>query len=300
MKRVFVYLFFALLGIATSDVAGSQQSTLKVNVDLVNVLFTVTDAKGRLVSGLKKEDIAVEEDGRKQEIYSFSKENELPLTIGMLVDTSASVSRVFADEKATATQFLNSILQPNDLTFVIGFERTVTLVQDYTEDKRKLREAINSLTLGQSTAIYDAVYLACKEMFPKEGGRRAIILISDGQDTSSKVGFAESMIAADSSNAVIYSISNRIGGFFGVRGTGSPETLKEYSSETGGTVYFVSGRSDLTRVFEQIAEELRTQYTVAYTSSNTLRDGKFRKIRIVTRDPSYRVKARTGYYAPKS
>jgi VWFA-related protein len=108
------------------------------------------------------------------------------------------------------------------------------------------------------------------------------------------------MIAADSSNAVVYSISNRIGGFFGIRGTGSPETLKEYSSETGGTVDFVSGRSDLTRVFEQIAEELRTQYTVAYTSSNTERDGKFRKIRIVTRDPSYKVKARTGYYAPRS
>jgi VWFA-related protein len=278
----------------------SQQSTLKVNVDLVNVLFTVTDSKGHLVPGLVKNDFAVEEDGRKQEIYSFSKENELPLTIGMLIDTSASVSRVFADEKETAIQFLNSILQPHDLTFVIGFERTVTLVQDYTEDKRKLREAINSLALGQSTAIYDAVYLACKEMFPKEGGRKAIILISDGQDTTSKVGFTESMIAADSSNAVIYSISNRVGGFFGISGTGSPETLKEYSSETGGTVYFVGGRSDLTRVFDQIAEELRTQYSLAYTPTNTTRDGKFRKIRIVTRDPTYKVKARTGYYAPQS
>jgi len=277
-----------------------QEATLKVNVDLVNVLFTVTDSKGHLVPGLVKNDFAVEEDGRKQEIYSFSKENELPLTIGMLIDTSASVSRVFVDEKETAIQFLNSILQPNDLTFVIGFERTVTLVQDYTEDKRKLREAINSLTLGQSTAIYDAVYLACKEMFPKEGGRRAIILISDGQDTTSKVGFTESMIAADSSNAVIYSISNRVGGFFGISGTGSPETLKEYSSETGGTVYFVGGRSDLTRVFDQIAEELRTQYSLAYTPTNTTRDGKFRKIRIVTRDPTYKVKARTGYYAPQS
>src|SRR5262249_7728422 len=144
------------------------------------------------------------------------------------------------------------------------------------------------------------VYLACKEMFPKEGGRRAIILISDGQDTTSKVRFTESMIAADTSNAVVYSISNRIGGFFDIRGTGSPETLKEYSTQTGGTVYFVGGRSDLTRVFDQIAEELRTQYTLAYTSTNQARDGKFRKIRIITRDPSYRVKARTGYYAPNS
>jgi VWFA-related protein len=301
MKRIPLFLtILSLIVPAARHLARTQQSTLKVNVDLVNVPFTVTDSKGHLVSGLTKNDIAVEEDGRKQEIYSFSRENELPLTIGMLIDTSGSVARVLPDEKATAIQFLNSILQPNDLTFVIGFERTVTLVQDYTEDKQKLREAINSLTIGQATSIYDAVYLACKEMFPKEGGRKAIILISDGQDTSSKVGFTESMIAADSSNAVIYSISNRIGGFFGIRGTGSPETLKEYSSQTGGTVYFVGGRSDLTRVFEQIAEELRTQYTVAYTPSNTARDGKFRKIRIVTRDPTYRVKARTGYYAPKS
>src|SRR5207253_8801855 len=134
---------------------------------------------------------------------------------------------------------------------------------------------------------------------PKGGGRRAIILISDGQDTTSKLRFTESMIAADTSNAVIYSISNRIGGFFDIRGTGSPETLKEYSTQTGGTVYFVGGRSDLTRVFDQIAEELRTQYSLAYTSTNPARDGRFRKIRIITRDPSYRVKARTGYYAPK-
>ena len=281
-------------------IAGPQQPTLKVDVDLVNVLFTVTDAKGRLIPGLTKQDFAVEEDGRKQEIYSFSKENELPLTIGMLIDSSPSVSRVFADEKETAIQFLDSTLQPNDLAFVIGFERAVTLVEDFTDDQRKLRSAINSLAIGQGTSIYDAVYLACKEMFPKEGGRKAIILISDGQDTTSKLRFTESMIAADTSNAVIYSISNRIGGFFDIRGTGSPETLKEYSTQTGGTVYFVGGRSDLTRVFDQIAEELRTQYSLAYTSTNTARDGKFRKIRIITCDLSYWVKARTGYYAPKS
>ena len=301
MKRLLLFAttLLLVLPVAMQSKRG-QQSTLRVNVDLVNVPFTVTDNKGHLVSGLTKDDIAVEEDGRKQEIRSFSKENELPLTIGVLIDTSGSVSRVLPDEKATAIQFLDSILQRNDLAFVIGFEREVTLVQDYTEDKRRLREAIDSLMVGQATSIYDAVYLACKEMFPKEGGRKAIVLISDGQDTASKVSFTESMIAADSSDAVIYSISNRIGGFFGISGTGSPETLKEYSSETGGTVYFVGGRSDLTRVFAQISEELRTQYNVAYTPSNAARDGKFRKIRIVTRDPSYKVKARTGYYAPKS
>src|ERR1051325_734551 len=144
MKRILYTIIAAVsISLVLTLFAISQQPALKVNVDLVNVLFTVTDSKGRLVPGLTRDDFAIEEDGRKQDIYSFSRENELPLTIGMLIDTSASVSRVFADEKETAIQFLNSILQRNDLTFVIGFERIVTLVQDYTDDKKRLREAIN-------------------------------------------------------------------------------------------------------------------------------------------------------------
>jgi Ca-activated chloride channel family protein len=294
MKRFWILVFLIL---PAALIAG-QQSTLKVNVDLVNVLFTVTDGKGRLVSGLTKEDFLIEEDGRKQEIYRFSRENELPLTLGLLVDTSASVSRVFGDEKETAINFLESTLKSGDLAFVIGFERFVTLAEDFTDDPRRLRTAINSLVIGQGTSIYDAVYLACKEMLDKESGRKAIILISDGQDTTSKVRFNEALLAAYNSDAVIFSISNRIGGFFDIRGTGSPETLREFSSETGGTVFFVGGRSDLTRVFEQIAAELRSQYSLAYVSSNPARDGKYRKIRIIPRDPGFKIKARSGYYAP--
>ena len=276
------------------------QQPLKVNVDLVNVLFTITDRTGHLVTGLKREDFAVEEDGRKQEITSFSREAELPLTIGMLIDTSASVRRVFPAEKETAIHFLETVMKSGDLAFVIGFERIVTLVEDFSEDQRRLRAAIDSLTIGQGTSINDAVYLACKDLLDKEGGRKAIILISDGQDTTSKIRLSEALVAAYHSDAVIYSISNRIGGFFHVQGSGDPETLRQYSVESGGTVFFVGGRSDLTRVFEQIAEELRAQYSLGYTSSNTARDGKFRKIRVVTKDPTYQVKARTGYYAPLS
>jgi len=280
--------------------AASPQSAIKVDVSLVNVSFTVTDAAGHFVTGLGKDDFTVEENGRKQDIQRFSLENALPLTIGMLIDTSPSVSGVFEDEKETATQFLESVLRPDDLAMVINFDHDVTLEQDLTNDKRKLRSAISGLRVGRGTAVYDAVYLACNEVINKEGGRKAIILISDGQDTVSKVRLSEATTAAAKSEAVIYSISNRIGGFFGLRNSGNPETLKKLSLESGGAVYFVGGRNDLTNVFQQIAEELRSQYTLAYTPSDATRDGRFRSIRIIPRDPRYRVKARTGYYAPGS
>jgi VWFA-related protein len=295
MKRVLtiVFLVFCII-----PAAARSQNTIKVDVSLVNVFFTVTDASGRFVPGLKQEDFTVQEDGLKQEIQRFSAESQLPLTIGMLVDTSPSVSGVFNDEKDTAIQFLDSTLRRDDLAMVIDFNREVTLDQDLTSDKRKLSSAIDSLRPGPGTSIYDAVYLACNEVLNKEGGRKAIILISDGQDTSSKLRLAEAIRAAAKSEAVIYSISNRIGGFFGIRGSGSPDTLTRFSLETGGTVYFVGGRNDLTNVFEQIAEELRSQYTLAYSPSNTARDGRFRYIRIIPKDSKYKIKARNGYYAP--
>ena len=284
------------------------QTPLRVNVDLVNVSFTVTDRSGRFVSGLKQSDFTLEEDGHPQEIQRFSQENERPLTIGILIDKSPSVGRVFADEKSAAISFLDTTLKAGDLAMVISFDRTVTLEEDFTEEKRPLREAINSLRVGNGTSIHDAIYLACKEQLPKEGGRKAIILISDGQDTTSKVQLTEALVAAHQSDAVIYSISNRIGGFFGNRGgggggnrgSGSPETLRRFSLETGGTIFFVGGRSDLTEVFAQISEELRSQYSLAYVSANGARDGRYRRIRIIPKDPAYKVKAREGYYAPSS
>jgi Ca-activated chloride channel family protein len=207
---------------------------------------------------------------------------------------------VFGDERSTAISFLDATMRSNDLAMVISFDRTVTLEEDFTVNKQALGRAINSVKIGNGTSVYDAVFLACDEQLKKQSGRKAIILISDGQDTTSKVRISEALTAAQQSEAVIYSISNRIGGFFNERGSGSPDTLKRFSLETGGTVYFVSGRSDLTEVFTQISDELRNQYTLAYVSSNTARDGKFRRIRIVPKDATYRVKARQGYYAPSS
>ena len=280
-----------------------SQDTLKVNVDLVNVQFSVTDRRGRFIPGLKREDFVLEEDGKRQEILHFARENELPLTIGMLVDTSPSVRPVFEEEKDTAESFLQSILKPNDLAFVIGFDRSVTLVQDFTDRPRLLKSAIDDLQIGGGTSVYDAVYLACKEKLTHEAGRKTIILISDGEDTTSKTKFFEALVAAHQSDTVIYSISNSSRGFYGRGGTfgggGDPGTLRKFSEETGGATFFVERPGSFQKIFDEIAQELRSQYSLGYISTNPNKDGKFRQIKIVPRDSIYMVRARKGYYAPK-
>ncbi len=302
----------------------SSQDTLKVRVELVNVSFSVRDRHGRFVPGLTARDFLVEEDGRRQEIRNFSKENELPLTLAMLIDTSPSVRRVFDEEKIMAGAFLDSALQPKDLVLVIGFDRSVTLVQDYTDDTKSLKRAINELEIPVSgdfcstcgTSLYDAVYLAGREKLKGELGRKAIILISDGEDTTSKVKFGEALIAAHQSDSVIYGISNSVregffqygrrgrrggpGGGGGGGGFGDINTLKKFSDETGGSTFIVNDENNFKRIFDQISQELRSQYSLGYFSTNTAHDGRYRSIKIVARDSSYTVKARKGYYAPKN
>src|SRR5262249_12117001 len=279
-----------------------SQDTLKVNVDLVNVQFSVTDRHGRFIPGLKQEDFVLQEDGRRQDILHFARENELPLTIGMLVDTSPSVRPVFEEEKDTAESFLESILKPNDLAFVIGFDRSVTLVQDLTDRPRLLKTAIDDLQIGGGTSVYDAVYLACKEKLAHEAGRKTIILISDGEDTTSKTKFFEALVAAHQSDTGIYAISNSPRGFFArgaAAGGGDPGTLRKFSDETGGATFFVDRPGSFQKIFDEIAQELRSQYSLGYVSTNANKDGKFRQIKIVPRDSNYMVRARKGYYAPK-
>src|SRR5947208_3430697 len=182
MKRASTLILLLALVFTAIPRRMESQDTLKVSVDLVNVPFSVTDRHGRLIAGLRAEDFIVEEDGKKQEIQHFARENELPLTIGMLIDTSPSVRPVFEEEKETAVNFLESILRPTDLALVIGFDRSVTLVQDYTERPKLLKAAIDDLQIGGGTSLYDAIYLVCKEKLGHEAGRKTIILISDGED----------------------------------------------------------------------------------------------------------------------
>ena len=310
MKPVLALALLTIAGCLSVAASAStqDQDTLKVSVDLVNVPFTVTDRHGRFVAGLTAKDFTVEEDGRRQEIRNFSRENELPLTLAMLIDTSPSVRPVFEEEKATANAFLETILRSKDLALVIGFDRSVTLVQDYTENMKLLRRAIDDLETGGGTSVYDAVYLACKEKLDNEAGRKAIILISDGEDTTSKVKFNEALVSALQSDTIIYAISNSVrGGLFpyGRRGrpgfgNGDIGTLRKFSTETGGATFVLNNQNTFSKIFDQIAQELRSQYSLGYNSTNTARDGKFRQIKIVPRDSSFTIRARRGYYAAKS
>jgi VWFA-related protein len=308
MKRLAVVIVLVVLVFGPAPAGFARQSeddqfTIRVGVQEVNVLFTVTDRNGRLIDGLGPEDFIVEEDGESQQIEYFARENELPFTLALLIDTSPSVREVFAEEKRTARAFLASILRQQDLALVMGFDRAVTLMQDFTESSALLGDAIDDLEVGSGTSVFDAVYLAGEERLQHEAGRKAIILISDGEDTTSRVNRTEALVSVHQADAVVYSISNtlrRRGGFFGLGGrprSGNIDTLRRLSEETGGAVFELDDEDDFRGIFEEIAAELRSQYTLAYVSTNTAQDGAYREIRIRPKDRDLRVRARRGYYA---
>ena len=263
---------------------------IQVAVDLVNVSFSAMDSRGRMIPGLTAQDFAVEEEGEVQTITQFAREQELPLTLALLVDVSPSVAPVFNQEKQTASAFLESIIGRRDLALVIAFDRFATLVQDFTEERSRLTDAVQSLKLKNTgTSLYDAVYLAADEKLSRETGRKAIVLISDGEDTTSTYNQSKAMIAVQRSNAVIYAISNG----------GNSGTMRRMAEETGGGFFRIREGSDFEKVFQQIALELRTQYSLAYQSTNANRDGTFRRIKIIPRNSDIKIRARRGYYAPQ-
>jgi VWFA-related protein len=265
------------------------QLQIRVAVDLVNVNFSATDSRGRMIPGLNASDFIVEEDGKVQNVQLFSRESELPLTLALLMDISPSVAGVFEEEKVTASAFLKSLLGRRDLALVIAMDRHVVLAQDFTEDIGYLTSAIQNLKIsGEGTSFYDAVYLAAEEKLAKEAGRKAIIVLSDGEDTTSQYNASKALIAVHNSNAVIYAISN---------GDNS-STMRRMAEETGGAFFRIRQTGDFEKVFQQIALELRTQYSIAYHSTNNVRDGAFRRIKIIPRNSDIKIRARRGYYAP--
>ena len=294
MKQFPVVLLLCVIGLTA--LAQDPQFTIKVESNLVNVLCTVTDRKGRLIPNLTKDDFIIEEDGKKQEIVSFSKENELPLTLALLIDTSGSVREVLPAEKETASAFINSILTPRDLAMVIKFDKYAKVIQDFTESKRRMADAIDQVgPTGNGTALYDALVLAARDHLSLESGRKAMILISDGDDQGSSHRLNDALFSAQSADSIIYSISNIIDGSQLGKG---PDTLKRLSGDTGGTVFFIRRSTDFKGIFDTIASELRGQYSVAYKSTNTARDGKFRNIKVLAKEPSLTVRARKGYFGP--
>jgi Ca-activated chloride channel family protein len=301
LPLVFLVLGGVQLFSQKSKSPNDDQTTLRVSVDLVNVLFTVTDSNGRLVTNLNRDDFLVEEDGKKQQVTYFSKEVTLPLTLAILIDTSPSVEPILGLEKETAIEFLQTVLRKEDLALIMNFDRSVSLLQDFTSDPRRLNKAIRSVSIGSGTSVHDAVFLACDEKLKQETGRKAIILISDGGDTTSKLKIKDGIESAQRADAIIYAISNRIGGFF-FGGYGADDgTLKKYAETTGGKAFFPSKPQDFKKAFDAIQEELRSQYSLAYSSSNPARDGSYRALRIaLLNQKNLKIRAKKGYYAPKS
>ena len=334
MRRAWIALLFlvcaAAAGAQTSAVPPKQdspkpdasapqastQNPIRVQVNLVNILFTVTDKKGRTVSNLGKDDFHVFEDGQAQTIGFFSRETDLPLRIGVLIDTSNSVSERLHFEEEAAIDFLSEAIRPGkDMAFIVGFDVEPQLVQDYTDDVEKLSNAIRGLAAGGTTSLYDALYYACQQKMlnlsdPNASGsaepylRRVLILVSDGKDTNSGRSRDEALEMGERSEAIIYAISTNNSGT-NTAGSATPngytsgdKILKYLAGETGGRVFFPFEASDLESNFREIASELRSQYSLAYTPTNNKRDGSFRKISIETDQKSLRVRAKTGYFAP--
>jgi VWFA-related protein len=273
---------------------------IAVRVDLVNVLFTATDKKNRLVLNLTKDDFRVFEDEKPQSVRFFSRESNLPLRIGILIDTSNSVRDRLRFEQESAVDFLNTALRPGkDLAYVLGFDVEAQITQDYTDDMEKLSTAIRSLQAGGGTGFYDAIYFACREKMlffppPEPYLRRVMIVTGDGLDNQSLHTREEALAMAQRAEVTIFAIStNRTGA--ARRGD---KVLKRLAEETGGRAFFPFSVHDLAVNFREIARELRSQYSLAYVSTNPAHDGTFRRITIEALEKNARIRSKAGYFAP--
>ena len=274
------------------------QATIRAEVALVNVIFNAVDRNDHFVTGLKASDFMVFEEKQPQKIEYFSelgKSSDIPLTIALLLDTSGSVKNQLNFEKETAAEFFRDVLRRNkDLALIIQFDADVNLVQDFTEDPKRLINALDSLEAGNSTALYDAVFLAADEKLKGETGRKIIVVITDGEDTSSRLRKEAAIEAAQKNDVLIYGIGVRseMGTNFGV--------LKKFAEETGGIFFSPRARfSEIQTAFRAIGADLQGQYSLAYSSTNKKKDGSFRSIEIRSRVSGLRIRARKGYYAPR-
>jgi VWFA-related protein len=293
--------------------------SISVDVNVVSVLTSVRDKKGTLMPSLAKDDFTILEDGKPQTIKYFTRETDLPLTIGLLVDVSGSQRNLIGIEQAAAGQFFTQVLRKKDLAFLLMFGEEAELLQDYTGSPRLLQEGLKQLrvssgvqgihpgpvpTIGQprGTVLYDAIYLAANEKLKGEVGRKVICVITDGVDQGSRMTLNQAVEAAQKADAVIYSIDysdpSAYGGF-GFGGGGGEGALRKMSEETGGHMYKVDRKHSLDQVFQELQDEMRSQYMIGYTPINEAKDGSYRKIDIKLANKDLKAQARRGYYASK-
>jgi VWFA-related protein len=298
--------------------------TLKVNVEVVQLFFNVKDKHGALIPNLTKDNFDLFEDGKPQTIKYFKAETDLPLTLGILIDSSGSQQRVLDMEKTVGGSFLENILRPKDEAFVISFDVDINLLQDFTSSVSRLKHALNeakintggvgcsggplgpqgpipcSSTGPRGTALYDAVYLASHDEFSHEVGRKAMILLTDGEDQGSRLKIRDAIEAAQKADTICYVLLIADRGFYGGFGYSGASDMKKLTQETGGRVIDVGNKIEkLRQAFDQISQELRSQYNAGYTPTNPTRDGSFRKVEIKSKPGDYKIQARSGYYATR-
>jgi VWFA-related protein len=293
--------------------APTQGPTIKSEVNLVNLFVTVRDKNKRIVTDMKQDDFKVAEDGQDQKIAFFSKEMALPITLGILLDTSGSEQFMLGAIQDAGGRFLRRVMRKGDEAMIISFDTDVDLLSDFTDDHGQLDRAINKARVnvpgggyiggnpgpigGQSsggTNLYDAVYLACGDKLNGEAGRKAVIIATDAEDTGSKVRVEEAIEAAQRTDTVIHILL-----VYDPRYGANTSVAHKLTDETGGRLIVVNSEKKLEEAFDQISEELRSQYTLGYYPTNSQKDGKFRKIHVETTNHEFKILTRKGYYAPK-
>ena len=299
----------------------AQETTIKVDVDLVNVLCSVRNKGNGLVGNLEKSDFHLFEDGKEMEIKYFTRETDLPLTIGMLVDTSKSQENLIEPESRAAYEFFKVVLRKKDMAFLMQFGAEAELLQDNTNSAKMLQDGLRQLRLSvpvgglhpgpvptaqnqAGTIMFDAIYLAAGEKLKGEVGRKVIVVITDGDDTGSKTPRDKATEAAQKADSIIYFVDYEDpryhGGGFGTftigRNSGNAD-MSRMSSETGGRVFRVDRKNTLDDIFKELQDEMRSQYSIGYTSPHSQKDGSYHKIEIKTSNKDYKVQARKGYYA---
>lgn len=306
IRAILSYVCIAFLAGGLALAAPPPQ--IRVEVNLVNLFATVRDKHKAIVTGLTKDDFQVYEDGQPQEISYFSAESNLPITLGLLIDTSGSETYMLDAEKEAGSRFLARVLRKGDLAMVMSFDTDVDLLADFSDDRALLNRALNRAQINApsggmiaqgplptsnsgGTNFYDAVYLACHDKLSGEAGRKAIVVLTDAEDTGSKLQLLDAIDAAQRTDTVVHILLVAADG-------GDQSVAKRMTDETGGRMIIVRSDKSLQQAFDQISEELRSQYTLGYTPTNKARDGSYRKIKVEMKNKDYSVLTRKGYYAP--
>ncbi len=305
-RTILSYLCVASLAGGLAFAAVPAQ--IRVEVNQVNLFATVRDKHKSIVTGLTKDDFQVYEDGQLQEITNFSLDTDLPITLGMLIDTSGSEYYMLSAEKDAASRFFGRVLRKGDLGMVMTFDTDVDLLADFTEDRSVLNRAINRAQINVpvggvivqgplpssgtgGTNFYDAVYLAAHDKLAGEAGRKAVVVLTDAEDTGSKMPLQDAIEAAQRNDTVVHILLVAADG-------GDQSVAKRLTDETGGRMIVVRNEKNLEQAFDEISEELRSLYSIGYTPSNKKHDGGYRKIKVEMKNKDFSALARRGYYAP--